>query len=63
FIGGKLVYERPSLKEIHEYCKAQIDMLWDEVKRFENPHKYYVDLSEKLWSIKMELIKSAKGKK
>ena len=63
FIGGKLVYNKPTLEEIHNYCKTQVDMLWDEVKRFENPHKYYVDLSEKLWNIKMELIKNARSKK
>lgn len=63
FKDGKLVYNRPDLKEIHEYCKKQIDMLWDEVKRFENPHTYYVDLSEKLWNIKIDLIKSSRGKK
>ena len=37
------------------------DLLWDEVKRFENPHNYYVDLSQKLWDIKQELLKAAQG--
>ena len=46
FKGGKKVYEEPSLKEIRDYCLRQTDTLWDEVKRFENPHKYYVDLSK-----------------
>lgn len=63
FKDGRLVYKKPSLSEIHRYCAEQIDLLWDEVKRFENPHSYYVDLSEKLWNIKMNLIKEAKGKK
>lgn len=63
FVGGKLVYQKPSLDKIHDYCREQVDLLWDEVKRFENPHSYYVDLSEKLHSVKMELIKSAKHKK
>ena len=63
FLDGKLVYNKPTLSEIHEYCKEQIDALWDEVKRFENPHSYYVDLSEKLWNIKMDLIKKARNKK
>ena len=56
FIDGKQVYFSPETKEIRNYCLSQIDMLWDEVKRFENPHKYYVDLSQKLWEIKQELI-------
>ncbi|MBP5166714.1 MAG: nicotinate phosphoribosyltransferase [Oscillospiraceae bacterium] len=59
FKGGKLVYKKPSLKEIREYCAGQIELQWDEVKRFENPHEYYVDLSEKLWVIKRELLNEA----
>ncbi len=58
FQGGKLVYQSPSLKEIQAYCKAQVDTLWDEVKRFDNPHTYYVDLSRKLWEIKYNLLKN-----
>ena len=57
FKNGKQVYTSPSAKEIRAYCLAQIDTLWDEVTRFENPHNYYVDLSQKLWDIKMNLIK------
>ena len=57
FKDGKQVYASPSAKEIRAYCLAQIDTLWDEVTRFENPHTYYVDLSQKLWNIKMNLIK------
>lgn len=57
FKDGKQVYTSPSAKEIRAYCLAQIDTLWDEVTRFENPHTYYVDLSQKLWNIKMNLIK------
>lgn len=56
FKNGELVYDEPSYKEICEYCAAQVDTLWDEVKRFENPHKYYVDLSKKLWTIKHQLL-------
>ena len=56
FLGGKLVYELPSLEEIQTYCAQQMDTLWDEVKRFDNPHNYYVDLSQKLWDIKYDLI-------
>ena len=56
FKSGECVYESPSIHEIRDYCKAQIMTLWDEVKRFENPHKYYVDLSRKLWNIKQSLL-------
>ena len=59
FRGGKLVYQSPSITEMRAYCAAQIDLQWDEVKRFENPHNYYVDLSQKLWDIKHELLKEA----
>ena len=58
FRGGELVYRRPSLEEIRTYCMQQVDTLWDEVKRFDNPHTYYVDLSEKLWNIKYGLLKN-----
>ena len=58
FQKGELVYESPSLPEIKAYCARQIDTLWDEVKRFENPHRYYVDLSQKLWDIKYQLLKN-----
>ncbi len=57
FRGGKLVYQKPSLAQIRAYCLAQVDTLWDEVKRFDNPHVYYVDLSQKLWDIKYSLLK------
>ena len=60
FQGGELVYSRPSLQEIQAYCAEQVDALWDEVKRFENPHNYYVDLSQKLWDIKQDLLKGHK---
>ena len=61
FKDGKKVYEEPSLKEIREYCLRQTDTLWDEVKRFENPHKYYVDLSKNLWAERNGLIEKFKG--
>ena len=57
FQGGELVYNRPTLDEIRAYCAAQVDTLWDEVKRFDNPHTYYVDLSQKLWDIKYKLLR------
>ena len=56
FKSGKQVYSSPSIDQIQSYCLAQVDSLWDEVKRFENPHKYYVDLSQKLWDLKKEML-------
>ncbi len=56
FLNGKRVYDCPPLDEVRKYCAQQIDTLWDEVKRFENPHSYYVDLSQKLWNIQHELL-------
>lgn len=56
FIEGKKVYKVPTIRETREYCKEQIASLWDEVKRFEFPHEYYVDLSQRLWDIKHKLI-------
>ena len=56
FENGILVYNKPSLDDIKDYCDKQIKTLWSEVLRFNNPHKYYVDLSHKLWSQKKELL-------
>jgi nicotinate phosphoribosyltransferase len=56
FDKGKLVYECPSLEEIRKYCLSQIDTLWEETLRFENPQPYYVDLSKELWALRTELI-------
>ena len=58
FQGGELVYQVPDLQTSRAYCQRQVDSLWDEVKRFENPHNYYVDLSQKLWDIKQSLLNS-----
>ena len=58
-INGEVVYQTPTMVEIQEYCKGEVKKLWDEVKRFENPHEYYVDLSQKLWDIKQDLLKKA----
>ncbi|MGE4275847.1 MAG: nicotinate phosphoribosyltransferase [Lawsonibacter sp.] len=58
FQEGKLVYQSPDLQASRSYCQRQVDALWDEVKRFENPHNYYVDLSPKLWDIKQALLNS-----
>jgi len=60
FKKGQLVYEQPSLQEIQAYCAQQVETLWDEVKRFENPHTYYVDLSQRLWDIKQSLLRKKK---
>ena len=60
FLQGELVYELPKLSDIRDYCAQQLNTLWDEVKRFENPHTYYVDLSRKLWDVKQSLLDAAK---
>ena len=60
FKKGELVYALPTLPEIKAYCAEQLDTLWDEVKRFENPHNYYVDLSKPLWDVKQRLLSEAK---
>jgi len=57
FRGGALVYQLPTLEQIRSYCAGQVDTLWDEFKRFDNPQTYYVDLSQKLWDIKYGLLK------
>ena len=56
FKDGECVYETPSLEALREYCSLEVDKLWDEVKRFENPHTYYVDLSKPLWEVKYKLL-------
>lgn len=60
FENGKLIYEEPSLVEIAKYCKSELDSMWEEVKRFDTPHNYYVDLSQDLWNLKQNLILEAK---
>jgi nicotinate phosphoribosyltransferase len=57
---GKCVYDSPNIHDIRKYCFDQLDTLWDEVKRFERPHEYFVDLSEALWKVKYELLKKHK---
>ncbi len=56
FDKGKCVYESPAIDEIREYCLKQVDTLWDETLRLENPQTYYVDLSQRLWNIKNQLL-------
>ncbi len=63
FISGHLVYEAPSILEMRDYCQNQVSTLWEEVRRFENPHRYYVDLSQKLWDLKQVLLANGGKKK
>ena len=56
FEKGRLVYQNPDLEDIRSYCEEQVAQLWDEMKRFEFPHRYYVDLSQKLWDVKNEML-------
>lgn len=56
FKNGRQVYEKPTLDEIRAHCEREIQTMWDSVLRFENPHAHYVDLSQKLWNIKHELL-------
>ena len=56
FVKGECVYESPELDVLREYCRMEVAGLWDEVKRFENPHTYYVDLSERLWKLKHKML-------
>lgn len=58
FIQGECVYKTPKLDEIRKYSLEQVELLWEEVKRFNNPQGYYVDLSEKLWNLKNDMIKN-----
>lgn len=56
FKSGELVYELPDIEEIRGYCKSEVESLWDEFKRFDNPHIYKVDLSKNLWELKNNLL-------
>lgn len=56
FVKGECVYESPKIRSIRDYCKSETDKLWEEVKRFENPHIYIVDLSKDLWEVKNNLL-------
>jgi len=61
FEKGRLVYELPALETIRNRCKASVDGLWEEVMRFENPHKYYVDYSPALWETRNRLIEEIRS--
>ncbi len=56
FENGKLIYTTPSLREIAQYTNMQLNTLWEEVKRIENPHKYFVDISQELWELKNKML-------
>ena len=60
FKSGNLVYDVPCLSDISAHCKKELNTLWDEVRRLENPHKYYVDLSYNLWDLKNEMLNEIK---
>ena len=61
FVAGKCVYKDRDIEEIKKFCADQVETMWDEVLRFENPHNYYVDLSQKLWDKKTQLIEENRG--
>ncbi len=63
FLNGKCVYTSPSIHDIREHCRNSVGRLWDEVKRFENPHRYYVDLSQKLWDLKHKMLHERRKEK
>jgi nicotinate phosphoribosyltransferase len=56
FRNGEQVYEVPNIVDTRAYCADCVAHLWDEVKRFDNPHTYYVDLSQKLYNIKQAML-------
>ncbi len=59
FLSGECVYELPDIDTIKQYCAREVASLWDEVTRFENPHRYYVDLSVELWNLKRRMLENA----
>lgn len=63
FIKGECVYQSPAIEDIKKHCEEQMETLWDEMLRFENPQTYYVDLSQDLWDMKEELLNKATYKK
>lgn len=56
FENGKLIYNKPKLNEISMYCKNALNTIWDEIKRLNNPQCYYIDLSEKLYELKVNML-------
>lgn len=62
FLSGKCVYTSPSVMEIRDYCQKEQESLWDEARRLINPHNVYVDLSNKLYKMKSDLLDSYASK-
>ena len=56
FKNGEKVYESPSLMEIQQHCREEMDTFWDQYKRLLNPHRYKVDLSDSLWMLKNSML-------
>lgn len=54
--NGERITEKRDIRDLRDYCRREVDALWEEVKRFENPHRYYVDLSQKLWDLKQAML-------
>ena len=63
FEKGRRVCDLPDIEEIRAYCDSQVETIWDEVQRFENPHSYYVDLSQRLWDERAGIISNISGYK
>ncbi len=61
FKNGECCYTSPSVMEIRDICKKELDTLWDETRRLVNPHKVYVDLSKKLYDMKIQLLDEMSG--
>lgn len=60
FKNGEQVYEFPPLEEMRDHCQRELATMWDSVRRFENPHVYYVDLSQRLWDLKHKMLDDAR---
>ena len=60
FKAGRCVYTSPDINAIRDYCLSEVDTLWEQIKRFENPQTYFVDLSQKLWDCKHALLESCR---
>ena len=58
FKQGKCVYTSPEVMDIQAYCREELDTLWEESKRLAYPHRIHVDLSQKLWNMRVELLSS-----
>ena len=60
FLKGECVYDSPSVMDIRAFCQQELNTLWDETRRLEKPQTYYVDLSKKLYEMKINLLENAK---